>query len=187
MLTIHLNALADSSVALRIACADTEVFRSSVNSLKFIVPPAARVYDRSAKNWVISAVAAAELESYLAMMSERFGAAVFVVTAGEERQDRGRRQYSSDDRSNEGWEDEQRRRRQERPTAPDRRDEMSVRLACATLFVADDAPLEVVRGAYRALAKIYHPDRGGDAGSMRLINRAYEVLAEHLERRISAA
>jgi hypothetical protein len=46
----------------------------------------------------------------------------------------------------------------------------------ATLFVAQDAPPEVIRAAYKALALLYHPDLGGDLEQMVNLNRAYELL-----------
>lgn len=42
------------------------------------------------------------------------------------------------------------------------------------LFVASDAPKEVIRAAYLALAKHYHPDAGGSEDEMRELNDAYE-------------
>lgn len=44
------------------------------------------------------------------------------------------------------------------------------------LFVCQNAPAPVVRAAYRALAKLSHPDAGGDAERMRAINAAFERL-----------
>lgn len=49
-----------------------------------------------------------------------------------------------------------------------------------TLFVIPDAPPEVVKAAYRALSKLYHPDRGGDVTAMQRINDAYERLESRL-------
>jgi hypothetical protein len=50
------------------------------------------------------------------------------------------------------------------------------------LKIARDAPIEVVRAAYRALCLKYHPDRNpGDseaARTMALLNAAYEVLSD---------
>jgi hypothetical protein len=42
------------------------------------------------------------------------------------------------------------------------------------LFVQVGAPLEVVEAAYRALAKKYHPDRGGDEVRIKTLNSAIE-------------
>lgn len=46
------------------------------------------------------------------------------------------------------------------------------------LFVTSDAPPEVIRAAYKALAMLYHPDHGGDSERMLELNRAYEHLVE---------
>jgi hypothetical protein len=48
--------------------------------------------------------------------------------------------------------------------------------ALATLFVTSGAPPEVVKAAYRALALLYHPDKGGDPSKMRELNEAYDQL-----------
>lgn len=42
------------------------------------------------------------------------------------------------------------------------------------LCVHPDAPNEVVKAAYKALAMLVHPDRGGDPEHMRTLNAAYE-------------
>lgn len=46
----------------------------------------------------------------------------------------------------------------------------------SVLHLAPGAPWEVVQAAYRALAGLHHPDRGGDTAKMQAINRAYEDL-----------
>lgn len=52
----------------------------------------------------------------------------------------------------------------------------------AVLYVARDAPEEVVRAAYRALSQRWHPDRNVDdptaIGRMMEINQAYDVLSD---------
>ncbi len=47
-----------------------------------------------------------------------------------------------------------------------------------TLYLLPNAPPEVVKASYKALAKIYHPDVQGDSAIMVEINRAYEILTE---------
>ncbi len=44
------------------------------------------------------------------------------------------------------------------------------------LYVCQNAPPEVVRAAYWALAKAHHPDAGGDHQRMQAINAAYARL-----------
>ena len=54
------------------------------------------------------------------------------------------------------------------------------------LRVSRDAPLEVIRAAYRALAAKHHPDRHGQSEGanfdMALLNGAYEVLSDSIAR-----
>ena len=51
----------------------------------------------------------------------------------------------------------------------------------ATLHLLPTAPVEVVRAAFRALAGLHHPDRGGDGEHMRRVNAAYEALEQRLK------
>lgn len=51
----------------------------------------------------------------------------------------------------------------------------------ATLFVTEDAPMEVVRAAYKALVSVNHPDVGGSTKKMAEINQAYEQIRIHHE------
>jgi curved DNA-binding protein len=49
--------------------------------------------------------------------------------------------------------------------------------ASALLGVARDAPLDVVRAAFRLAAKAAHPDRGGDPAEFRRVLDAYRLLS----------
>ena len=49
------------------------------------------------------------------------------------------------------------------------------------LFVTRNAPVEVIRAAYRALAQKYHPDKSKSPDSeriMKLVNEAWAILSE---------
>ena len=48
--------------------------------------------------------------------------------------------------------------------------------AWGALYLMPGAPPEVVKAAYRALAQLYHPDKGGDTARMQEINAAMEEL-----------
>lgn len=48
----------------------------------------------------------------------------------------------------------------------------------AALHLLPTAPPELVKAAYRCLAMLNHPDRGGDTRAMQAINEAYEALAQ---------
>ncbi|MBU6365500.1 MAG: J domain-containing protein, partial [Gemmatimonadetes bacterium] len=50
------------------------------------------------------------------------------------------------------------------------------------LHVQPDAPVEVVRAAYRALAAKHHPDKGGDHDRAALVNEAWGVLGDPARR-----
>ena len=49
------------------------------------------------------------------------------------------------------------------------------------LYVTPDAPLDVIKASYKALARLYHPDLVGEDGhdQMVAINRAYEAIMEN--------
>lgn len=48
--------------------------------------------------------------------------------------------------------------------------------AYATLYVTQDAPRQVIEAAFRVLAKLHHPDSGGDTETMSRINQAFQEL-----------
>jgi hypothetical protein len=50
----------------------------------------------------------------------------------------------------------------------------------AVLFLTSNAPLEVIKASYKALALLHHPDHGGKVEDMVTINNAYEKIIKHL-------
>jgi hypothetical protein len=48
-----------------------------------------------------------------------------------------------------------------------------------TLYLLPNAPPEVVKASYKALAKIYHPDLRGSSEKMIAINRAFEIITKN--------
>jgi hypothetical protein len=66
----------------------------------------------------------------------------------------------------------------EQPNNPPPRPPQSLATPYKTLHLLPDAPPEVVKAAYKALARIYHPDLRGDTAKMVEINRAYETLTQ---------
>lgn len=50
--------------------------------------------------------------------------------------------------------------------------------AWEALYLMPGAPLEVVKAAYRALAQLYHPDKGGETVRMQEINAAMSELVK---------
>jgi DnaJ-domain-containing protein 1 len=50
----------------------------------------------------------------------------------------------------------------------------------ATLYVTEDAPLEVIKAAYKALVAVHHPDVGGDKDAFQKVDSAYrKILQQH--------
>lgn len=56
-----------------------------------------------------------------------------------------------------------------------------LRRAFDTLHVAYTAPLCVAEGAYKALAKYYHPDKGGAGDGFTSINDAIQTIRDYLD------
>jgi hypothetical protein len=52
------------------------------------------------------------------------------------------------------------------------------------LHVQPDAPLPVIKAAYRALIALHHPDKGGDHTTATLLNDAYAVLSDPEQRAV---
>ena len=48
----------------------------------------------------------------------------------------------------------------------------------SVLDIPTDSDPETIRNAYRRLARLFHPDTGGDAHSMSLVNKAWAVLGD---------
>jgi DnaJ-domain-containing protein 1 len=44
------------------------------------------------------------------------------------------------------------------------------------LHLLPTAPVELIESAYRTLARLHHPDRGGDVVAMQRVNAAYHAL-----------
>lgn len=53
----------------------------------------------------------------------------------------------------------------------------------AVLGVSQDATQDEIKKAFRSLAKIHHPDKGGNAEEFKKINEANEVLSDPEKRR----
>ncbi len=60
---------------------------------------------------------------------------------------------------------------------------MSRKTLYEVLDVARDASPEEIKIAFRKMAKIHHPDKGGDAAAMHRVNLAYEILMDPEKRK----
>jgi DnaJ-class molecular chaperone len=57
----------------------------------------------------------------------------------------------------------------------------TIRQALETLELPQMVTREEIKRQYRHLAKKHHPDRGGDAETMRRIAEAYAILTEYID------
>jgi hypothetical protein len=48
-----------------------------------------------------------------------------------------------------------------------------------TLYLLPNAPPEVVKASYKALARLHHPDLQGSSEKMIAINRAFEIITQN--------
>lgn len=61
-----------------------------------------------------------------------------------------------------------------RPTMP--ATDSKIDRAYKTLHLLETAPDALIESAYRAMAKLFHPDTGGDTAKMQEINVAYDTI-----------
>ncbi len=126
-------------------------FRLCVETLKSFLPPHSRAYNPTTRAWFIDETAEASFHKWLAYARTNLGCRVEWVATDETNSDAHERA---------------------------RKPHTSAKVdAYTTLFLLPDAPVEVVRAAYRALAMKHHPDLGGDVRAMQTIIAAYEQLA----------
>jgi hypothetical protein len=62
---------------------------------------------------------------------------------------------------------------------PSRPPPQSIASPFQTLYLLPNAPPEVVKASYKALAKIHHPDARGNSEKMIEINRAFEIITQN--------
>ena len=67
------------------------------------------------------------------------------------------------------------------PAAPQQQPAMPLADAYAVLGLPPTATLEQVKRNYKNLAVIFHPDKGGYAEAMKLLNQAYERICREKE------
>lgn len=137
-----------------------------VTDLKAEIPYYAKEFDRDSKHWLVDG----EYEDTILEVSSRyFETAVMVTEADALRRERAARAAAE--------------RQQAPPPSPHDADECARRVRGvwreeAELYLLPGAPLSVIEAAYRAVAKLFHPDLIGSGGHARMVavNRAYEAL-----------
>lgn len=154
---IFVEKLWNGSHNIKLQSSDPSAFRLAISMLKSFVNAYYRAYHPEMKVWNVAGAANESFFRWLSYVRVHCHAQVEWLSGAEaENETRGK------------WSPP----REEAQLDP-----------YAVLHLRESAPEVVIRAAYRALALICHPDRGGDAEEMRRINLAYETL----ERRLKAA
>jgi hypothetical protein len=190
MLNILIIQRQDQSLALKIVCAEQDVFKWCIATLKQAIPQPLRRFDFAMRYWVISEEAAELLASYLSRMQAVHSAEIELADETEEEcqaresKERERQRERPDEASSHshGANARKGRRKGLRLTG-----QIDLESAYGVLYLAPGAPLEVIQAVYRTLAKLHHPDIGGSTETMAEINEAYHHLVEALKRDANAA
>ncbi len=163
MLTITITA-SQATFEVRVKSVDQDVFFLVINDLKQRVPPSMRRFDQTWKVWLIQRAAAPFLREWVSLAQEAFYATV-------EGDPGPWTQYRKPDWKS-AYDDD----------APPRgpRAVPSEAEAFAALCLLPSAPAPLIKAAYRELAKLNHPDKGGDVVVMQKVNTAFEVLKGRL-------
>jgi hypothetical protein len=136
---------------------EREAFALLVSSIKGLIEPGFRDYRPAQKCWAVDSYAKSSLDEWLKYVQSEIPAVKVVWVGASEAKEERQRQHQ--------W-----------PPAGYRKQPTREEL-CARLHLLPDAPAEVVKAAYKALAQLNHPDKGGDEEAMKLLNEAYAKLA----------
>lgn len=134
----------DGGHEIKVQSRETDAFKCVIESLKTFVSAAHRTYCPDAKLWTVNESGYRELIRWTNYCQQNIGAEIKWLP-------------EADDES----EDEPPRHRQPKIEA------------FATLHLLPTACPELVKSAFRILARQHHPDHGGSTEAMQKINKAY--------------
>ncbi len=149
MTTIYVTQDGQQDFHIKLRSEDGLTFKALIEALKNFVSPVYRRYEPATRKWVVGEPATESFRSWLSYARATFGAQVQWI--GETYED-----------PESEWTPKP------KPKAVD---------PYQVLHLRETAPPELVKVAYRCLAQIHHPDRGGDTEAMQRINDAYRRLA----------
>ncbi len=149
MTTIFIAKASDGAHAVRLSSHDTYTFKMMIEALKDYVPACHRVYVPDRKTWRVDAYAHDCLQGWLSYARTTFNARIEWI--GETYEDPEREWTPPPPK----------------PKAVD---------PYVTLHLLPSAPPELIRAAFKCLAQIHHPDKGGETEVMQRINDAYGRL-----------
>ena len=149
MTTIFVTRDGQQDFHVKLQSGDTYIFKLLLDTLKSFVNPCYRYYDPGTRKWVVGEPATESFRHWLSYARATFGAQVQWI--GETYED-----------PEAEWTPPK-----PKPKAGD---------PYQTLHLLPSAPPEVVKAAYKALATLHHPDKGGETEVMQRINDAYGRL-----------
>jgi len=147
MLIIFVAQDADS-YSVKIKSDNPADFNLAINTLKSYISPEARAFDPQAKQWSIAKDADEMFQRWLVYARTVLGAKDEWVKQSDSRRER--------------------HRARPRPQAVD---------PYQVFHLRETAPPELIRAAFKCLAKLNHPDVGGDTRRMQELNEAFQLLA----------
>ncbi|MBA3247310.1 MAG: J domain-containing protein [Pyrinomonadaceae bacterium] len=154
MTTVTVKKAADGfSITLKSGVAAD--FNNAIGTLKSYIHASARSYDPQTRQWHVDADAQTEFDRWLTYLVTVLGARI---------------EWQHDEAK------EERQHQHEWPPAGYRKQPTKDELY-ARLHLLPSAPAELIKAAYRELAKLNHPDKGGNEEAMKLLNEAYAKLA----------
>ncbi len=165
MLTITITSTNQATFEVRIRSLDCDVFALVIGDLKRRIPAHLRSYSPTWKCWYIKRQAAHYLTQWIEQARDAFSAN---VEGDPGPWTRGRRPE---------WESSY---EYEAPPPRSPRRVPSEAEAFAVLCLTPQAPAPLIRLAFRELAKLHHPDHGGDTAAMQKVNNAFDVLKGRL-------
>jgi hypothetical protein len=136
------------SYSVKIKSDDPADFNLAINTLKSYISLEARAFDPQAKQWNIAKDADEMFQRWLVYARTVLGAKDEWVKQSDSRRER--------------------HHARPRPQAVD---------PYQVLHLRETAPPELIRAAFKCLAQIHHPDKGGETEVMQRINAAYRRLA----------
>jgi hypothetical protein len=150
MTTIYI-ARTFSGFHIKLKSDNPDAFRLCIDTLKSSITSDMRSYNPATREWFVDEDAAGRMRRWLEYCRANLHAEVEWL----------------DGETYEDPEAEWTPPKPERPKASD---------PYVTLHLLPSAPPEVVKAAYRALAVLNHPDKGGDEEAMKRLNEAYGRL-----------
>jgi hypothetical protein len=155
MTTIFVTRDGQQDFHVKLQSGDTYIFKLLLDTLKSFVNPCYRYYDPGTRKWVVGEPATESFRRWLSYARTTFNAQVQWI---------GGEAYADPEAE---WTPPPPPRQKPKPKAVD---------PYQVLHLRETAPPELVKVAYRCLAQIHHPDRGGSEETMKRLNEAYGKL-----------